>query len=122
MNQLTGHCIGFISELHVDTVTDEVAAGKDPASVIAVGLVSKIRKLILHVTNCFLSGFVGESCEISSTNLFSSVRETFNNGWNSSLWSRINGGSVSSLCGNLDSGPALHFHEVNLSGMKNLNK
>lgn len=40
MNQLTGHCIGFISELHVGTVTDEVAAGKDPANAITIGLVS----------------------------------------------------------------------------------
>lgn len=42
------------------------------------------------------------------------MRESFTNNLNSSIWSRINGGSVSSLCGNLDSGPALHFHEVNL--------
>ena len=71
----------------------------------------QLMKQVLSQLNSFCK-IIGDRCETSLTELLSSVRETFNNQWNASVWSRINGGYVSSLCGTLDHGQALHFHEV----------
>lgn len=54
----------------------------------------------------------GVNCEHHFGGLLSSVRETFDNKWSEEVWSKVNGGSVSSICGTLDSGSSLHFHEV----------
>lgn len=55
---------------------------------------------------------IGETCEKPLIQLPFSIRETFDDRWSTTLWSRINGGQVTSLCGTLDHGQALHFHEV----------
>jgi len=62
----------------------------------------------------FIYKFVGERCELPIERLLSSVRETFSNQLNPNVWSQVMGGSVSSLCGILNSGRSLHFYDVSL--------
>lgn len=63
-------------------------------------------------TNGILNG-AGERCDNSIQPLLSSIRESFPaSGADRTVWKRIQGGSVSAICGTVDSGTGLHFHEV----------